>query len=93
MDNPKRNLKDKLRDFWSEHRDKIKISLKLLGIGSVIGFAKGAMTGMDMQRDTVNRLMDKIPYEPDCDNIEEYVHEHLDELKPYYEAEIEYSED
>ena len=93
MENNRRNFKDALRDFWSEHGDKIKISLKFLGIGLVIGFAKGAMTGMDMQRDTVNRLMDKIPYEPDCDNIEEYVHEHLDELKPYYEAEIEYSED
>ena len=92
MENDKRNFKDELKDFWGEHGDKIKIGLKFLGIGLVIGFVKGAMTGMGMQRDTVNRLMDKIPYEPGCDDIEEYVHEHLDELKPYYEAEIEYSE-
>ena len=92
MENNKRNFKDELRDFWGEHGDKIKIGLKFLGIGLVIGFVKGAMTGMGMQRDTVNRLIDKIPYEPDCDDIAEYVHEHLDELKPYYEAEIEYSE-
>lgn len=93
MENNKRNFKDELRDFWNENRDKIKIGLKCLGLGLVIGFVKGGMTGMDMQRDTVNRLIDKIPYEPDCDDIAEYVHEHLDELKPYYEAEIEYSED
>ena len=93
METNKRNFKDELRDFWGEHGDKIKIGLKFLGIGLVIGFVKGAMTGMEMQRDTVNRLMDKIPYEPGCDDIEEYVHEHLDELKPYYESEIEYSED
>ena len=93
MENNKRNLKDELKGFWDEHGDKIKIGLKFLGIGLVIGFVKGAMTGMDMQRDTVNRLMDKIPYEPGCDDIAEYVHEHLDELKPYYESEIEWSED
>ena len=93
MENNKRNFKDELRDFWGEHGDKIKIGLKFLGIGLVIGFVKGVMTGMDMQRDTVNRLIDKIPYEPGCDDIAEYVHEHLDELKPYYESEIEYSED
>ena len=93
MENNKRNFKDELKGFWDEHRDKIKISLKFLGIGLVVGFVKGAMTGMGMQRDTVNRLMGKIPYEPGCDDIGEYVHEHLDELKPYYEAEIEYSED
>ena len=93
MENNKRNFKDELRGVWDEHGDKIKIGLKFLGIGLVIGFVKGAMTGMDMQRNTVNRLIDKIPYEPDCDDIEEYVHEHLDELKPYYESEIEWSED
>ena len=64
MENDKRNFKDELKDFWGEHGDKIKIGLKFLGIGLVIGFVKGAMTGMEMQRDTVNRLMDKIPYEP-----------------------------
>lgn len=93
MENNKRNFKDELRGFWDENGDKIKIGLKFLGIGLAIGFVKGAMTGMDMQRDTVNRLMGKIPYEPGCDDIEEYVHEHLDELKPYYESEIEWSED
>ena len=93
MENNKRNFKDELKGFWDEHGDKIKIGLKFLGIGLVIGFVKGAMTGMDMQRDTVNRLMDKIPYEPGCDDIGENVQEHVDELKPYYEAEIEYSED
>ena len=93
MENNKRNFKNELKDFWNENRDKIKIGLKCLGIGLAIGFVKGGMTGMSMQRDTVNRLIDKIPYEPDCDDIADYVHEHLDELKPYYESEIEYAED
>ena len=93
MENNKRNFKNEIKDWWTDNREKVKIGVKCLGVGLAIGFVKGACTGMDMQRDTVNRLMDKIPYEPDCDDIAEYVHDHIDELKPYVEAELEYSEE
>ena len=69
MENNKRNFRNEVRDFWNENRDKIKIGLKCLGIGLAIGFVKGGMTGIDMQRDTVSRLIDKIPHEPDFDDI------------------------
>lgn len=89
----KRNFKDELKDWWADNRDKVKIGLKCLGVGLAIGFVKGAFTGIRMQQDTVNQLIDKVPYEPDCDDIGEYVHEHIDELKPYVETELKYSED
>lgn len=93
MDNNKRNFKNEVKDWWTDNRDKVKIGLKCLGVGLLVGFVKGACTGMSMQGDTVSRLIDKIPYEPDCDDIGEYVHEHIDELKPYVETELENSKD
>ena len=31
------------------------------------------------------KLIDKIPYEPDPDNIDDWVSNHMDDLKEYYE--------
>lgn len=86
----KKSFKDELKEFWIENKDKIKIGLKCLGAGLLIGCAYGAVQMGKADSEIYAKLVDKIPYEPDCDDIAEYVHDHMDELKGYYEAEKEY---
>lgn len=90
MKNENKNFKEEFKEWWSKNKSKIKIGAKCLGIGLVIGFFKGVSTMTKMHADTEMELIKKIPYEPDCDNIADYVHDHMDELKPFYEEEKEY---
>lgn len=85
----KKGFKEEVKEFWSEYGDKIKIGAKCLGIGLAIGFVKGAFTAMEMANQNQARLIEKIPYEPDGDDIGEYVFDHIDELKPLIETTIE----
>lgn len=87
------NAKEELKEFWSEHGEKIKIGAKCLGVGLAIGFIKGAFA-MSKSNSIVNsELIKKIPYEPDYDDFADYVQDHMDELKVYYEAEKEFNEE
>lgn len=87
-----KNTKEEIKEFWSEHGDKIKIGAKCLGIGLAIGFIKGAFSMSKIDRGIHCELIKKIPYEPDYDDFADYVQDHMDELKVYYEAEKEFNE-
>lgn len=69
------------------------VGVKCLGVGLAIGFIKGLTTAFRMSAVLDAELIKKIPYEPDYDDIAEYVHDHVDELKPFIETEIEYIEE
>ena len=92
MNNEKRSFKEEVKNFWEEHGKTIKVGIKCLATGLLVGFIKGVLTESEIHSREVCKLIDKIPYEPDGDDIAEYVHYHIDELKPYIEAEIEYNE-
>ena len=92
MNKNSRNFKEEIKECWSEYGDKIKIGAKCLGIGLLVGFAKGVLTESKMSSRVHSELIKKIPYEPDCDDIAEYIHDHIDELIPYIKAEIEFNE-
>lgn len=77
----KRNFKQEIKDFWKEQGSKIKIGVKCLTFGLFIGFIKGVLTSDQMHC----KLIDKIPYESDPDNIDDWVSNHMDDLKEYYE--------
>ena len=53
----------------------------MFNVWTFIGFIKGVLTS-----DRIDcKLIDKIPYEPDPDNIDDWVSNHMDDLKEYYE--------
>lgn len=85
----KKGFKDEVKEFWSEYGDKIKIGAKCLGIGLTIGFIKGAFEAFKMTNQIEAQLIEKIPYTPDCEDVGEYVWDHIDELKPLIETTIE----
>lgn len=86
----KTKLKQELKEFWNEYGKAIKAGTTCLAIGLFIGFVKGVCTSDKMHSDTFNKLIEKIPYEPDYNDLFMYVYEHMDELKPFIEAELEY---
>jgi hypothetical protein len=92
MNENKRNFKMEVKEWWSEHGSKVKIGAKCLAAGLLIGLVKGVLTESKLSASVHSKLIDKIPYEPDCDDIAEYIHDHIDELRPYIEAEVEFSE-
>ena len=88
----KRNFKEEFKSWWEENGEKIKIGAKCLAVGLLIGFVKGVVTESEISSRTHSELIKKIPYEPDCDDLADYIHNHIEELKPCIEAELEYSE-
>ena len=92
MENSNRNFKNEIKDWWDANKDKIKIGAACLAGGLFVGFVKGVLTQAKMQDRTYSELIKKIPYEPDYDDIGEYVHDHIDELKDYIKEEIEFNE-
>lgn len=88
MNENKLNFKEEIRDWWSEYGDKVKIGAKCLVVGLSIGFIKGVLTESKLLASAQSKLLDKIPYEPDCDDIMDYICDHIEEFRPYFEAEI-----
>lgn len=64
MDN-KRNFKQEFKDLWHENKGKIKVGAICLLVGGVYGFAKGVDTQGKLMRESINRLIDKMPKIPD----------------------------
>ena len=55
------SFKEQCKDFWKENKDKIKIGLKCLGVGLVIGFFKGVSTALKLNHEETMKLLDKVP--------------------------------
>ena len=86
MTTDKRDFKKEIKEFWDDYGTTIKVGARCLTVGLFVGFVKGVLTESKMHSEATCRLIDKIPYEPDPENIADYVHEHIDELRPYIET-------
>lgn len=63
-----RKLKEQIKDFWKEEGDKIKIGVKCLSVGLLVGFVKGVLTESKMQSNAICDLVDKISNETNNGN-------------------------
>lgn len=77
----KRNLKAEVKEAWSEAWPRIKIGAICLGTGLMVGFIKGVLT--EDKRHT--KLLEKLPYEPEYEDIDAWVMDHMDEVKEHYD--------
>lgn len=67
--------KKSIKNFWSENGDKIKIGIKCLCIGAGVGF----VYGFNRLTDERIELIKKIPYEPDVEDMYDYIETHKDD--------------
>ena len=93
MNENNENLKEKFSAWWKENGDKVKIGVNIGLACLAFGFVRGVLMESKINADTMKKMIDKIPYEPDECTIAEYISEHVEELKPIFEAEKQAYED
>lgn len=72
MEETKKESKNVIKDFWNEHGQKIKIGVKCLTIGFLVGFIKGVIMDSKIHSEQTCRLLDRIPNEqPDDDDVDD----------------------
>lgn len=93
MNENNENMKAKISAWWEKNGSKIKIAVGVGFACFTVGFIKGMMTESKYNADAMNKMMDKIPYDPQNPTILDYISEHVEELKPVFEAEKQAYED
>ena len=76
----KEELKQGIKTWWTDNKEKIIVGAKCLAAGAAIGFVKGAMTIAQINADTMNALISTIPYEPEDEDLSEWVQTHQEEV-------------
>lgn len=77
--NERRSYKERIRDFWDENGRVIKIGAKMLLIGLGVGCVKGFHSSSKIYSNQINRLIDKLPYCPDPDDLADVLSAFADE--------------
>lgn len=70
-------IKEEVKTFYKKHENEIKIGLKV-GVGCLaFGFISGFVKSTKIHNSFQNELIKRLPYAPDCDDIEDYILTHL----------------
>lgn len=61
--------KDKVKDFWHDHKREIKRTVKIGAVCILIGFLKG----IEFESMNTRELIQRIPKQPDLDDLDEWL--------------------
>ena len=61
--------KDKIKDFWHDHKKEIKRTAKIGAVCMIIGFLKG----VKFESINTGKLIDRIPKTPDLDDLDDWL--------------------